>query len=631
VKRIQFDELSTSGTVGFTKAKQYLLPSLVGSILLAVAVLAPSTSQASTLITYEGFPYPPLGPFTIDEQGGETNGWAANWGQFLGGATAYVVTNASLANGSLADPSGLLYTYSNCVYSSGGNAGRYFTEPGTWALGGYTNYFSILIKPANTPATGHIEALQIYSNDGNLGTSMGGTVTNFHDMFIGKNSNGLNWGLEYTTNTVVGGTNNTVFVDSYSSVAAASNTTVLLVARVIFAEGAPDSWVLYVNPTPGQPEPAVPAATAIDDIGTEAGLQLDTFNGAQAFFDEIRMGTTFASVTPTTATSPQTDPNLLVWEPFVYNGGVSQGVLDGQPNNGTQASNGWDNVTWDGASLFTGETNFVMVAGSLSDPSGKLLTSGNSVQAVSTNNSFFGAGRYNVYTVLPAKTNANPTYYSFLVQVNNLGSTNIGASGAAYIDIFGQPNNNNLLAGYLFGGNAWGLQSSTNQNLSTVPVVSNQTAFLVVRVNNAGPNNPTPVLLYVNPTPGAPEPASADATNIWTLSAEQNGLTIAVQNGAAATFDEIRVGTNYADVTPVTQVSSNAFVITSMQILNGTNVVVSFLSTSNVVYEVQQNTDLVTGTWTTIASGIPGTGGTIQFTNVVTSATVKRFYRVSHP
>jgi hypothetical protein len=606
VKRIKFGEVSASATVGFTKAKRYMLPSLVGTILLAVAVLAPSTTQASTLITYEGFPYPAIGPANLSGQTNGGIGWEFGWG---GGGVANGSSYA-ITNGSVADPSGLLYTYSNSVYSAGGYAGRFFTAPSTWANPGTTNYFSIVIKPTVAVVSNHFYGLQIYSLNDNTG--------NASDLLVGKNGSGMNWGLESGIGT-----------DAYSTVAAQANVPVLLVVRVIFEPagfGTPDFYTLYVNPTPGQPEPTnSPSATLTGDIGNQNGIQLDDGNGGAALFDEVRIGATFASVTPTSNNS--SDPNLIAWEPFAYNQGFSTGLLDGEPSDGTQANNGWDNVTWDGAGLYSGETNYTLLAGSLSDPSGKLLTSGNSVHTASSNNSFYAAGRYNVYTVLPAKTNANPTYYSILIRPDNLGSTN----GAAYLDIFGQPNNNNLLAGYLFGGTTWGIQSSNNQNLSSSPVVSNQTALLVVRVNNAGANNPTTVLLYVNPTPGSPEPATANATNIWTYSGEQNGLAIVTQNGAAATFDEIRVGTNYADVTPVTQVSSNAFVISSIQVFGGTNVVVSFLSTSNVVYQVQQDTDLVTGTWTTIASGIPGTGGTIQFTNVVSSATTKRFYRVTHP
>src|SRR5882724_2044286 len=80
---------------------------------LAAALFATSLSQG-TLVTYDGFNYTPTGPSTIDNQSGGI-GWDANWGQFLGGATSYIITN-----GSLSDPSATLYTNSNRVYSAGG-------------------------------------------------------------------------------------------------------------------------------------------------------------------------------------------------------------------------------------------------------------------------------------------------------------------------------------------------------------------------------------------------------------------------------------------------------------------------------------------------------------------------------
>jgi hypothetical protein len=603
--------------------KQYRLPALLGSIILAVVVLAPATSQA-TLVTYEGFPYPVIGPFTIDGQPNNgtqaSNGWDnVTWGQGLGGATSYIITN-----GSLADPSGLLYTYSNCVYTTGGFAGRYNTTPANWAAPGATYYFSILIKPANTPVTTNYYGLQIFSNASNTG--------NGHDMFVGKNGSGLDWGLEYSSNSISGSTTNIVYVDAYSGVPATANQTALLVVRVDFNFGAPDVFSLYVNPTPGGPEPATPDAVLTNDIGSQNGVALNTGNGGAAFFDEIRLGATFASVTPTTSAA---DPDLLTWEPFAYNQGFSAGRLDGQPSNGTQASNGWDNVTWD-QGLYSGETNYTIVAGSLSDPSGLLLTSGNSVHTASTNNSFFAAGRWNVYTVLPAKTNANPTYYSILIRPDNLGNTN----GAAYLDIFGQPNNNNLLAGYLFGGSTWGIQSSTNQNLSGVPVVSNQTAFLVVRANYAPGGSPSTILLYVNPTPGAPEPATADATNIFTESGEQNGLALVVQNGAAATFDEIRVGTNYADVTPaVPVVTTYPFNIVSIAVTNSApypSIVLTWATTGGNTNVVQatpgSNGSYNTNGFVNISAEmvIPGSGSVTQSFTDASAATNKpaRYYRV---
>lgn len=62
----------------------------------------------------------------------------------------------------------------------------------------------------------------------------------------------------------------------------------------------------------------------------------------------------------------------------------------------------------------------------------------------------------------------------------------------------------------------------------------------------------------------------------------------------------------------------------------GGGYVVSFASSSNKLYRVETTTDLVAGTWTEVANGIAGTGGTILVTN---SAAVveQRFYRVRLP
>ena len=198
----------------------------IGDLVLAtVLVLAPLPSQA-VLVTYDGLMYIPSGPLTIDGLPNDgtqaSNGWDnVTWGQFLSGATSYIITN-----GSLADPTGLLFRGSNSVYTTGGFAGRFFTTPANWATPGITMYFSILIRPTVTPATNHYYGLQIFSNDANTG--------NGHDLFVGKNGSGLNWGLEYTTNFISGSTT-LPSVDAYSSMAAAANQTVLLVVRVIFA------------------------------------------------------------------------------------------------------------------------------------------------------------------------------------------------------------------------------------------------------------------------------------------------------------------------------------------------------------------------------------------------------------
>ena len=570
-------------------------PLLVGMLLAAVVVLASSSSQAA-LLTYEGFPYIPSGPLSIDGQNGGT-GWDANWGQFLGNAVSYSTTN-----GSLADPSGLLFKGSNSVFTTGGFGGRFFTTPINWATPGIPMYFSILIRPANTPATNHYYGLQIFSNGANTGDG--------HDLFVGKNGSGLNWGLQYSTNDITGASN--VFVNAFSGVAAAANQTVLLVVRVDFNFGSPDVFSLYVNPTPGAAEPGVASATITNDIGTQNGLALNSGNGANAFFDEIRLGQTFASVTPTSGAA---DPNLLTYEPFAYNQGVGTTTLDGQPNNGTQGSNGWDNVTW--GQFLGGATNFTIGHGSLSDPSNLLVTTGNCAQ---TQGGF--AGRFNHFTGYGA--NGSTAYFSILIRPDS-GPTTTNYYG---LQLFNNSGQGDLFVGKNGSGLNWGLQHGATNAFTSIASVSNQTVLLVLRGDYTSGSDT--FRLYVNPTPGAAEPGSADATLTYNIGT-QNGLAISAGNLGAATFDEIRVGTNYADVTPAVTVVANPFVITSIQLLGGTNVVISFTTTSTNVYSVEANSDLVTGAWTTVSSGILGTGGIVLSTNAVSPGTAMKFYRARHP
>jgi hypothetical protein len=58
------------------------------------------------------------------------------------------------------------------------------------------------------------------------------------------------------------------------------------------------------------------------------------------------------------------------------------------------------------------------------------------------------------------------------------------------------------------------------------------------------------------------------------------------------------------------------------------NAVLNFSSENNVQYDIEANTDLVNGSWSTIASNLPGTGGTLTFTDPGAATQPKRFYRI---
>jgi len=62
-----------------------------------------------------------------------------------------------------------------------------------------------------------------------------------------------------------------------------------------FKDG-PDRFTLYLNPTPGKPEPATGAVK--DDLDLEFAEQLFLYSRAAWSVDEIRLGTTWEAVTP---------------------------------------------------------------------------------------------------------------------------------------------------------------------------------------------------------------------------------------------------------------------------------------------------------------------------------------------
>ena len=78
----------------------------------------------------------------------------------------------------------------------------------------------------------------------------------------------------------------------------ALGTTALLVVRFDFTAGN-DTFRLYVNPTPGGTEPSVADATKTNlDLATFIGVSISTGAAATWSVDEMRVGNTFADVTP---------------------------------------------------------------------------------------------------------------------------------------------------------------------------------------------------------------------------------------------------------------------------------------------------------------------------------------------
>ena len=73
--------------------------------------------------------------------------------------------------------------------------------------------------------------------------------------------------------------------------------------------------------------------------------------------------------------------------------------------------------------------------------------------------------------------------------------------------------------------------------------------------------------------------------------------------------------------------AASALVITAIT-PNGADFIVSFTTVSGKTYELDWIDDLVTGTWTAVATNIAGTGGIVQITDPSAAAQPQRFYRV---
>jgi len=262
----------------------------------------------------------------LDGQNGGAGWDFVSWGQFLGGATAF--TNVV---GSLADPSGLLLTTggreTTATISNGfSSAGRYphLTNYNGTAYGtpGTTNYYSVLIRPESSVTPSNFWGLAIFASGGDSG------------VFVGKPGDSPFYALEYKTNNA--------FVDAFSTTPAVSDQTAFLVARVYFLpNGTEDEFRLYVNPTPGAPEPATPSAVVTNFIGTQNGISIECGdNGSgetQVSFDEVRIGTTFADVTPRPSLIPSiatssTTNIALVWTAAVGSTNQVQAATGGSYN-----------------------------------------------------------------------------------------------------------------------------------------------------------------------------------------------------------------------------------------------------------------------------------------------------------
>jgi hypothetical protein len=229
--------------------------------ILAIVLCSAVTARADALFAYEGFQYT-AGSSLSGQNGG--SGWAGPW--FTPGGLDATITAQTLSFGKLAVSGGAVTTQGFQPPNQGSSVAfwlRSLANP--LGADGTTAYLSFLLQP-----------------DAGFGFYGG---INFGNVFIGRSGNQADYGLEGPVNDL-----------SLSNVPVVQGQTVFLVLEAQFQPGD-DRLSLFVNPTPGQPQPGTPSAVKTDlDVGTVSSVVINNYGGYTT--DEIRIGPTFASVTP---------------------------------------------------------------------------------------------------------------------------------------------------------------------------------------------------------------------------------------------------------------------------------------------------------------------------------------------
>jgi len=212
---------------------------------------------------------------------------------------------------------------------------------------------------------------------------------------------------------------------------------------------------------------------------------------------------------------------------------ANAGNLDGD-NGGS----GW-------ATAWSTDTNKLKAnGGGLADPTGSLPTDGASVVSTLTTLLDSATATRTLNTTLGAA--GTTAWFSFLVQPDHVSSIlsymglRIGSADSAF---FGYQEN--VFAVQRSGG--LGQQAAPG-----IAATSGQTAFLVLRADFTAGNDT--LTLYVNPTPGLAAPDSAHVAVKSDLDLGTfNTIEIATGRPVSANdagFDELRIGTTFADVAP---------------------------------------------------------------------------------
>lgn len=198
---------------------------------------------------------------------------------------------------------------------------------------------------------------------------------------------------------------------------------------------------------------------------------------------------------------------------------------------------------------WSGQTSYNIGSGSLASPFAPGPQLGNSVTAVA-----FGENR-GIDRVLstPLGTEGASAYISVLIRPQ--GILHQGAyDGWFALALRGSTD---VFFGMSYPGERIGLEVGFEKSLTNVNAVIGQMFFGVIRIDFT--EGVDPVYLYLNPQPGAPEPATPSASLINLNVNFLNKVSLTGPGGVG--YDSLRIGTTYADVTPIPEPAAASLLV----------------------------------------------------------------------
>ena len=540
-------------------------PTALHAVLSSAIVIAFGSASPShaALLLYEGF-QTGAGGYTADAalygqtyRGfGEASG---TWGAASGYENAAIVRATGLkhvvascggrANYNANTGGGVILSPDRSAQGTFATAGLYDVASGKIGGGAVegTLYVSFLFRADAAPAAWNWFGLQTY-RDGVELQALGGMPsleTTFYGIF-GKS------GKQQLKNN--GGTGATLTVDT---------ATRLFVAKIAFHANAADDLTVWMDPDPAKGDDQDASVYMFTKPALD-NLSFDEFrlrgSGSKTWeYDEIRVGTAWADITPATT-------ETLASESFMTGAGgyTANAVLPGQ----TAWGEGLAGTAWvgDDANDSSVSADGLKYRKIFAD-GGKAVHSGNGNKGTST--SFDAsreaamslAGLLNSDGQIGGGNVGGPLFVSFLLRFHNPGNVDAGRWGG--LGIYRGTTEVQALGGKFYGAHGYSLFSAKGsgtgnvdlRNATSYVTVDTTTRLFVAKITfNPGTNDHLKVWLDPVVANGEAQDATVASysTNyVGNLAFDNFSLRAGSSSALAAIdFDEIRFGRTWASVTP---------------------------------------------------------------------------------